>query len=271
MFEAALNDDQGHEEVVAWFLEFQSKISTLRISLPIQRSNKRSIQRRPKKVNSSAVTEAAFNQLTRGTNPMTQATVETKASATLRQKRERTPINGVNTPALFETLGVVRENPGLADFTFRARNEWISGTYNRTTFTTFSGAGGDHQHEANYTAESDHPTVLVGGDRAPTPVEHVLHALSSCLMSGAGNIASARGIRLDSIECEISGDINLLGLLGLNDTVRNGYRSLSLSFRIKGDAKDEELRNVIEQAKARSAVYDIVTNGVPVEINTETV
>jgi uncharacterized OsmC-like protein len=201
---------------------------------------------------------------------MDQAIPTTNTAVATPKKREPTPINGVNTPALFETLGVVRDNPHLAEFTFRARNEWISGTYNRTTFKTVTGAGGDHEHEEVFTSESDHLTVLVGGDRAPTPVEHVLHALSSCIMSGAGNIASARGIRLDSIECDITGDINLLGLLGLSDKVRNGYKSLSLRFCIKGDATEEELRRVIEQAQARSAVYDIVTNGVPVSIVTET-
>src|SRR5690606_31298347 len=127
------------------------------------------------------------------TNP-TQVTTQSKGP-----RRERKPLNGVNTPALFQTIDVVRGSPGLAEFTFRAKNVWISGTHNRTTFQTFTGAGADHEREMTYFAESDHPTVLAGDDRAPTPVEHVLHALASCLMSGVGNIAAARGIRLDSV------------------------------------------------------------------------
>jgi uncharacterized OsmC-like protein len=209
------------------------------------------------------MTQAAISEATNVQNSIESAPRSTSI------RRERLPLNGVNTPGLFETLGVVKENPGLAEFVFRAKNEWLSATYNRTTFTSFSGAGGEHQHEKVYSAESDHPAVLVGADRAPTPVEHLLHALSSCIMSGIGNISAARGIRLDSVECEIRGDINLLGLLGLNDEVRNGYQSISLSFKIQGDASEEELKGLVEQSRRRSAVYDIVTNGVSVEIQSE--
>jgi uncharacterized OsmC-like protein len=86
-------------------------------------------------------------------------------------------------------------------------------------------------------------------------------------MSGIGNIAAARGIRLTKVEANIEGDINLLGLLGLSDTIRNGYSKIRVHYDIEGDATAEELQAVVEQSKARSAVYDVVTNGVPVELS----
>ena len=57
------------------------------------------------------------------------------------------------------------------------------------------------------------------------------------------------------------------GILGLSDEARNGYKQIRVSFRIKGDASDEVLRGLLERSRARSAVFDIVTNGVPVEID----
>ena len=102
---------------------------------------------------------------------------------------------------------------------------------------------------------------------APTtarrPVEYVLHALAACLTAGIANIAAARNINLTSVESTVEGDIDLLGILGLGEGVRNGFQGIKVSFKLKGDDPDK-LRKVVEQSTARSAVYDIVTNGVPV-------
>jgi uncharacterized OsmC-like protein len=111
--------------------------------------------------------------------------------------------------------------------------------------------------------------VLVGEGRGPTPVEFLLHALASCITAGIGNIASARGIKLTSVKSSVSGDIDLLGIFGLSDEVRNGYQRISIDFEISGDAPPEKLREVVEQARARSAVFDVLTNGVPVNFAVE--
>jgi uncharacterized OsmC-like protein len=109
--------------------------------------------------------------------------------------------------------------------------------------------------------------VLVGADRAPLPVELVLAGLASCLTGGIGNIASARGIALTSVEATIEGEMDLQGILGLSDDVRNGYQEIRIDFRIEGDAPKEKLEEIVQQSVARSAVYDIVTNRVPVRVN----
>jgi uncharacterized OsmC-like protein len=176
-------------------------------------------------------------------------------------------MNGVDTPTLFATLDAVGAQPELAEFQFRATNRWESGTYSRTRIEGFSGAGGDHDHAGEFEYGGDHPAVLVGEDRAPTPVEFLLHGLASCLTAGIGNIAAARGVELESVESTLEGDINLLGLLGLDEEVRNGYQKISVNFKIKGDAPAEKLEKIVEQSKARSAVYDVLTTGVPVEIS----
>ena len=105
--------------------------------------------------------------------------------------------------------------------------------------------------------------VLLSG---PTPVEHLLHALAGCLTAGIANIAAARGVTLHSCECMVEGDMDLRGILGLSDEVRNGFRTIRMSFDIKGDAPAETLKKIVEQSRARSAVFDILTNGVPVSI-----
>lgn len=195
---------------------------------------------------------------------MQTATVTLEAPA---KKSPPAPRNGVDTPALLNTIfGVVAKQPELARFQFRAKNEWITGTHSRTRMTSFSGAGGEHSHLAEYTADGDHPAVLCGADQGPTPVEWVLHALATCLTAGIANIAAARGVTLHRVESTVEGDIDLLGIFGLSPDVRNGYQNVRIAFEISGNASPETLREIVEQSRARSAVFDIITNGVSVVV-----
>ena len=85
-----------------------------------------------------------------------------------------------------------------------------------------------------------------------------------------GSIAAARGIKLNRVESTVEGDIDLRGVLGLSPEVRNGYQDIQVSFEIDGDASPEQLAKIVMQSKARSAVYDILTNGVPVLVAVKT-
>lgn len=188
-----------------------------------------------------------------------------------KKSRERVPMNGVDTPTLFATLDVVRGQPELAKFQFRATNRWIAGTHSRSRLEAFSGAGGEHRHTGDVQFDADHPKVLVGADNAPTPVEFLLHAIAACITSGIGNIAAARGVKLTEVESSVEGDIDLRGIFGFSDEVRNGYQQIRVNFRLKGDAPPEKLAEIVEQAKARSAVYDVLTNGTSVQISSDCV
>ncbi len=171
--------------------------------------------------------------------------------------------NGVDTATLFATLDAVKGNTDIAKFQFRATNRWVSGTHSQSTIHGFYGAMQEMTHRQPWTFDADHPAVLVGADNGPTPVEFVLHALAACLTAGLANIAAARGVNLTEVESTVEGDIDLLGILGLADEVRNGYEQIKVSFKLRGDDPDK-LRSLVDQSRRRSAVFDIVTNGVPV-------
>jgi uncharacterized OsmC-like protein len=178
--------------------------------------------------------------------------------------------NGVDTAALFATLDAVKQAPQAARFQFRAHNQWQSGTHNRSRIADFFGVGEERTHERTFTFDADHPAVLVGQDHGPTPVEFVLHALAACLTAGLANIAAARNITLTEVRSTVTGDIDLNGILGLDPDVRNGYQQLTVRFTIKGDAPADKLRELLDQSRARSAVYDVITNQVPVTIQVDT-
>lgn len=177
--------------------------------------------------------------------------------------------NGVDTAALFSTIGLVGEHPELASFQFRATNTWMSGTHSRGSIDGFYGAGQEMRHATSWTFDADHPMVLTGSDTGPTPIEFLLLGLAACLTAGLANIASARGVTLRSVESTVEGDIDLQGILGLSREVRNGYQQIRVSFRIDADASDEQVRQLVMQSQARSAVLDVLTNGVPVTVDVE--
>ena len=186
-------------------------------------------------------------------------------------KQEPMPLNGVNTAGVFATINAVREQPQLGKFTFRAANRWLAGTHSESRTEGFSGAGGEHQHKAVYRFDADHPAVLVGQDNGPTPVEFLLYGLAACLTAGIANVAAARGVTLTAVESTVEGDIDLRAIFGVTDEVRNGFERMRISFKIAGDAAPEKLRSIVEQSRARSAVFDVLTNGTAVSVDVETV
>jgi len=189
------------------------------------------------------------------------------SQAATKKQRKVEPMNGVDTPTLFATLDAVKAQPELAKFQFRATNRWQQGTHSRSTLESFHGANGEQKHSQAFVYDADHPTVLVGRDQAPTPVEFLLHGLAGCLTAGIGNIAAARGITLYEVESTVEGDIDLLGIFGMSDTVRNGYEQIRIRFKIKGDAPEEQLRQIVEQSRTHSAVYDTLTKGTPITVS----
>jgi uncharacterized OsmC-like protein len=178
--------------------------------------------------------------------------------------------NGVDTAALFATLDAVKQAPQAAKFQFRAHNQWLSGSHNRGTIADFYGVGAERTHQRTFVFDADHPAVLVGQDHGPTPAEFLLHALAACLTAGLANVAAARRVKLTEVRSTVTGDIDLNGILGLDPKVRNGYQQITVRFTVKGDAPAEQLRQLLEQSQARSAVYDVITNQVPVTIQVDT-
>ncbi len=182
------------------------------------------------------------------------------------EKPAKVAMNGVDVPTLLGTIGAVGEQPVAAQFQFRANSAWVKGTHSRATIIGFFGAGQEHERGEGFVAEGDHPAVLCGGDNAPTPVEYLLSALAACITAGIANIASARQITLNAVNVNVEGDIDLQGLLGLDNDVRNGFQKIRATVEIDGDAEAEKLAKVVQQSIARSAVFDMLKNGTDVTV-----
>jgi uncharacterized OsmC-like protein len=174
--------------------------------------------------------------------------------------------NGINVTEYEETIQAVKEQPELAKFQFRAKNRWDWGGYNRTTINGFYGAGEEHgAKDRTFVVDADEPPVLLGEDRAPNPVEYLLHSLAGCLTSTIIYKAAIRGITIDSLESTLEGDLDARAFLEVSDDERKGYQNIRVTFKVKSDASPEEIRELAEF----SAVLDVVRHGTPVSLRVE--
>jgi uncharacterized OsmC-like protein len=179
--------------------------------------------------------------------------------------------NGVDTQQLFGTLDAVKAQPELGTFRWRARNEWIDGAHNRSTIRDFFGATQeDVSRSAPFTVDAGEPAILCGTDTGPNPAEYLLHALAACLTTSIVYVAAARKVPLTRVESILEGDMDVRGALGLDDEVPNRFTEIRVTFTVEGDAPEEKLREVVARGRARSAVYDTVTGGVPVHVDVVT-
>ena len=109
-------------------------------------------------------------------------------------------INGVNVTKLSETIKAVQSQPELADFKFRATNEWQDGSQNRSSIKGFYGTSQEIAHEKPFEFQADEPPVLLGKGEGANPVEFLLTALSSCMTTTLAYHAAANGIEIEGIE-----------------------------------------------------------------------
>jgi uncharacterized OsmC-like protein len=172
-----------------------------------------------------------------------------------------TPVNnGVNVQALLGAREALSAAPEAADFTWRASCTWRNGTHSHSVVDSFSGLGAEQQHRTTYEFDVDHPECFASEDNGATPVEYVLVGLAGCLTAGVAAVAQMRDIQLRSVTATIEGQMNVLGILGADPDVRNGFDAITVRFAIDADASREDIEALIAQSQKRSAVFDVVAN-----------
>ena len=175
--------------------------------------------------------------------------------------------NGVNVEALLGAREALIDAPEGAQFTWRATCKWMDGTYSHSTVEGYYGLGEEHKHKTTFKFDADHPLVFASEDRGATPVEMVLVGLASCLTAGVAAVAQNREIQLKSVMATLEGGMNILGILGGDKDVRNGFDGIKVTFDIDADADADDIKALVAQSQKRSAVYDVVTNPTNVSVN----
>ncbi len=182
----------------------------------------------------------------------------------------KTPVdNGVNVQALLGAREALKKTPEGAQFQWRATCSWVYGTHSRTTIKKYFGLGQEQQHKTEFSFDTDHPEVFASEDKGATPVELVLAGLAGCLTAGVASVAQMREIQLRSVTATLEAGMDILGILGADSDVRNGFDGIKVTYRIDADATPAEIQALVAQSQKRSAVYDIITN--PTNVTVEVV
>jgi len=175
--------------------------------------------------------------------------------------------NGLNVAALLGAREALAANPAAARFQWRATSEWQRGAHNRATVESFHGLGAEQKHRQTYRYDTDHPEVFAAADNGATPVEMVLVGLAGCLTAGVAAVAENRNVALRSVKATLEADMDLRGILGVGDEVRNGFAGIRVRYEIDADATQAEIEALVAQSQKRSAVFDIVTNPTDVSVS----
>lgn len=184
-------------------------------------------------------------------------------SATMQAESARRVVNGVDIDILAGTVNAIANDAELGACRFRATNTWLAGNHNRTTVAGFFGAKQEMAHRQTFTMDADEPAILAGHDQGANPVEHLLHALASCLTTSMVAHAAVRGIAIKSVESSLEGDIDLRGFLGLSPSVPRGYTAIRVGFRVEADPKDmDRIRELVKY----SPVFNTLTQGTSVAV-----
>lgn len=175
-------------------------------------------------------------------------------------------LNGLDIGALENSVNTLKEKPGLAKFRFHLTNHWIDGGHNRSTINGFYGLNQENKHLRTFELDADEPPMLAGEDMGANPVEHLLNALAACMTTTLVYHAALRNIRIDELECELEGDIDLRGFLGLSNDVRNGYENIRVTFKVKTEEKNLDRLKALSKL---SPVFDVTTKGTNVDVKIE--
>ncbi len=188
----------------------------------------------------------------------------------MRLTKEKT-LNGVAVDELEGSIDGLKQSPELGKFKFRAHNKWINGAHCKTSIKDFCAAGEeDSSRKKAHKIEADEPVGLQGKDHGANATEALLHALASCLNTSFIYHATLQGVKIDELEFELEGDIDINGFLGLDENVRNGFQKIDVICKVKADASREELEELCQCAQDRSPVFDVVSHSVPVTVRLET-
>ena len=153
---------------------------------------------------------------------------------------------------LLQTINELSNNPARGQLVFRANTKWIDGVRCSAKVRHFD------------EVYVDEPAALGGDDRYMNPVELILAALGTCQEIMYAAYASVMDIDLDGINVDVKGNLDIQGLLGLDDNVPAGFSSISYVTNITSAAPNEKIEKLVQQVESHCPVLDILTRPINV-------
>lgn len=110
----------------------------------------------------------------------------------------------------------------------------------------------------------DEPAALAGDDLGPSPVEYLLAALIGCQTVVYRLYAQQLGLRVDALEFDAQGQLDVRGLFGVDPSVRSGFQDIRLTVRITGPEPRERYEELQRLVDAHCPVGDTLERGTTV-------
>lgn len=172
-------------------------------------------------------------------------------------------LNNVNLEALGSYVAVITDQPEEAIAALGVTATWKGGV--NTEITTHSKKIGNTSVEKQFKYSIGEPEELLGDNLNPNPQDYILGGLAGCMMVGFVVGATAKGIKLDSVNLTIVGNLDLRGFLEVDPNVTIGFEKLQFNFEVEGSGTQEDYDAIAAHVQKVSPGYNTIAN--PVQIN----
>ena len=169
-------------------------------------------------------------------------------------------LNGIDLDYLGETIEAIKANPASGMTKFHVTSTWQGQTRSETKVRSYVLGGQEIEREFQF--QIDEPTELCGTNQFPNPQEYLMGALNACMMVGYAAACALNGIKLEKLEIETEGDIDLRGFLAIDSNVIPGYDSISYTVHIKGDGTPEQFEQVHQFVRKTSPNFYNIANAI---------
>ena len=173
-------------------------------------------------------------------------------------------INGFQRDDLERLKNELNANPDNGNFKLRAKNRWIDGTQSLSLVSSFYGMRREFSTRSTpFIQTTDAPTVLLGKDLGPTPMEELLVALAASVTMTLSYRAAVAGIAIEEIECEVEGDMEIQSIVDPAISGEKGFEMIRVMVRVKSTASEERLADLCTS----SPVLESLKRPTPVSIS----
>jgi uncharacterized OsmC-like protein len=165
----------------------------------------------------------------------------------------RNVINGIDVDAVGEVVKAINEDASKALVRFSVATQWTGQTGSRSTVSGYEIGG--QRVDRHFEIVADEPEELLGTNNAPNPQELLMSAVNACMTVGYVAGAALHGIKLESLEIRTTGQLDLRGFLGLDDSVPPGYETIDYVVSISGNGTQEQFEEIHRNVMKTSPNY----------------
>lgn len=151
-------------------------------------------------------------------------------------------LNGIDVAGLHAFVGAVKEDPKKGIVLFNVKTNWEGQT--RTVATASEYTLGGQKHQRHFEIAADEPGELLGKNSAPNPQEVLMAALNACMSVGYIANAAAMGIKVEKLEIQTEGQLDLRGFLGIDESVKPGYEEVRYTVTLRTSAPKEQVEEL---------------------------